>query len=72
MFSGSTWSGWTSLGGFVTSDPAIVNDGAGGVFVFGRGGGNDPYVQRFNGSAWSGWTNVGGEVIDSVRGMTAI
>ena len=58
-FNGSTWSGWQSLGGAVTSNPTAATD-AGGTFALVRGPDNALWVQHFNGSTWSGWQSLGG------------
>lgn len=55
-----TWSGWSSLGGSFTSDPAIVVDGSGVISLFGRGAETSFWVNRNAGGTWSGWVSLGG------------
>ena len=57
---GSGWTGWSSLGGFVTSDPAATSWGAGNFAVFARGTDNQIWWNRREGTAWTGWQAVGG------------
>ena len=37
LFNGVSWSGWTSLGGAITSNPSCTSDGAGKVICAARG-----------------------------------
>ena len=53
-------SGWESLGGVLTSTPAVSSWGATRADVFVRGSGNGLYQKTWNGTAWSGWTALGG------------
>lgn len=62
---GGNWSGWASLGGWVTSiDGARNADGR--LEVFARGGGNAVYNiwQVSAGGGWSGWGGLGGVLTD--------
>lgn len=59
------WTGWKSLGGYVTSDPAAVSFGTGKMTVFVRGG-NGTLNQRSTtdgGKTWSTWANLGGQLL---------
>jgi Repeat of unknown function (DUF346) len=53
-WNGSAWSGWTSLGGTITSSPAAVSWGSGRIDLFGIGSGGVVYHKYYSGS-WSGW-----------------
>lgn len=67
------WTGWTSLGGYITSDPvAGLNPGAAGgsgVEVFGRGGDNAVWhiAQTLAGGSFGAWTSLGGIVGTNVQ-----
>ncbi|WP_255947839.1 glycoside hydrolase [Streptomyces odontomachi] len=59
---GSGWSGWTSLGGDLTSDPAAIRYGD-RIEVFGRAAdGSVTTDTKASGGGWSGWTSLGGEL----------
>jgi hypothetical protein len=61
-WNGTSWSGWQSLGGKLTSAPGATATGNQiGVFVAGTSGAI--YYKHWNGAAWSGWVNVGGTVL---------
>jgi hypothetical protein len=55
----SNWSGWSSLGGQLTSPPWPVSSGA-GQFVFVRGTDNSMWYRKFLGPSWSAWYTLGG------------
>lgn len=56
-----TWSGtWQSLGGAVTSDPAVVVDATGTLWVFVRGPGDALWMRTFNTSGGTDWSSLGG------------
>jgi hypothetical protein len=60
-WNGSSWSGWSSLGGVATSGPAAITRG--NIYdVFVRGGDNAYYHKYFTpASGWSaGWERLGG------------
>ena len=57
--SGSGWSAWQSLGGYLTSDPAAVSRSAGKIDVFVRGGDNKLWERSYD-NGWGQWTSVGG------------
>ena len=57
---GATWSGWSSLGGQTSSNPAASSEKDGTIDLFRRGTDNALYTRHFNGSTWGGWTNLGG------------
>jgi hypothetical protein len=65
---GSTWTGWTDLGGDFQGTPAIVpvDDGgltSGGLeaFAISTSGQLETAAQSSPGSAWGGWTALGGD-----------
>lgn len=57
--------GWSraSLGGAVTSGPAVVAPTPGLVHVFARGGDGAVWTKRFYAGRWSGWSSLGGSVV---------
>jgi hypothetical protein len=58
--SGRSWHGWESLGGVLTSDPAVSSWAANRLDCFVRGTDSAMWHKWWNGSAWSGWENLGG------------
>lgn len=60
---------WESLGGVLTSDPAIVSWGPNRLDIFVRGEDNAMYQKLWNGS-WHGWKNLGG-VLTSAPAATS-
>ena len=56
---GSSWSGWESLGGVLTSAPAAVSWGNNRIDVFVRGTDNALHHKWWAGG-WSGWESLGG------------
>ena len=68
---GSGWSGWTSLGGYLTSSPAAASLGDGHVRVFGRGAAGELWSRELRGGQWSDWIGHGG-VLTAPPTATAI
>ncbi|WP_108718751.1 hypothetical protein [Miniimonas sp. S16] len=66
---GGGWSGWESLGGVLTSDPAAVSWSEGRIDVFVRGTDNALWHKWFAGG-WSGWESLGG-VLTSGPGVSS-
>lgn len=60
--SGSGWSGWSSLGGYFVSSPAVASLGAGHVRVFGAGADGALWTNEFAAGRWSGWSSLGGRL----------
>jgi hypothetical protein len=60
-WTGTSWSGWQSLGGKLTASPAATSDGH-KIDVFVRGTNAAVYQKYWSGSAWSGWISLGGQV----------
>ncbi|MEJ7764345.1 MAG: hypothetical protein WKF86_02520, partial [Acidimicrobiales bacterium] len=58
-WTGTTWSGWESLGGTLTSEPAAVSWGNNRIDVFVRGTDNAMWHKWWDG-AWRGWESLGG------------
>ena len=54
-----TWLGWESLGGTLTSDPAVASWSSGRLDVFARGTDNALWHKWFQ-NGWSGWESLGG------------
>jgi hypothetical protein len=57
--SGGSWSGWTSLGGTLTSSPTITSQNSSDLEVFIRGSDDGLWQDSYNGSSWSGWGSLG-------------
>jgi hypothetical protein len=55
----STWTAAESLGGTLTSQPAVASWAAGRYDVFARGADNAVWHKSFSGK-WSGWESLGG------------
>jgi spore germination protein YaaH len=51
---------WFSLGGVLTSSPAVTSSGASRTDVFARGTDNALWHRFWNGSTWSAWESLGG------------
>ena len=59
-FHGSSWSGWTNIGGATTSGGALASYN-GKLYAIVRGTDNGVYVNKMtNWGSWSGWSNIGG------------
>ena len=55
-----SWSGWESLGGQLTSAPAVSSDASGELNVFWRGTDNNLWHKWFNYPSWYGPESLGG------------
>ncbi len=62
QFSGSTWNGWKSIAGVITSSPSCTEDGMGNVFCGAVATTSALAVTKFNGTAWSALATVGGQL----------
>src|SRR5690606_25698360 len=62
---GQGWQGWESLGGVLTSAPAVSSWQTNRLDVFGRGTDNALYHKWWDGSRWSEWENLGGVLTSS-------
>jgi hypothetical protein len=56
----TTTTGWTLLGGMVTSGPGGSSWGASRLDVFVRGNDNGLFQRTWNGSSWGAWIALGG------------
>lgn len=56
-----TWLGWESLGGVVTSAPAVCSWSSGRLDVFARGT-DSALWHRWYDNGWSGWESLGGVI----------
>jgi hypothetical protein len=66
------WSQWNSLGGYVTSRPAIAYNNDGRLEVFARGGDKalwDNVQTSFDGP-WGGWRSFGGVLDEALTAFT--
>ncbi|MGI8964922.1 MAG: N-acetylmuramoyl-L-alanine amidase, partial [Limisphaerales bacterium] len=62
---GVGWSGWSSMGGSMASDPASVSGKYSSINVVARVGDNSIWHISWDGSVWSSWTALGGSLIGS-------
>ena len=63
-WNGSAWSGWSSLGGQLTSGPAAMARPGGIYDVFVRGTDNAIHHRAFTpAGGWSNWASLGGTFI---------
>ncbi len=53
---------WESLGGKITSNPAVVSWGANRIDVFARGTDGAVWHRWWNGRSWGGWESLGGKI----------
>jgi len=57
---GSSWSGWESLGGVLSSSPSAVSWGYNRIDVFAMDKDNAIVHKWWDGTSWSGWESLGG------------
>ena len=53
---------WESLGGIITSEPAVVSWGSNRLDVFARGTDGAVWHRWWDGRQWGGWESLGGEI----------
>ncbi|MCK5218431.1 hypothetical protein KAR10_02840, partial [bacterium] len=58
---GQTWQEWKSLGGHLTSDPAVVSDAYFSFHIFALGANNVLLHKYSVNKSWSNWNSLGGE-----------
>ena len=56
------WTGWQSLGGILTSDPAATSRNTGGITVFARGSDGAVWYRDYVGGSWGNWVSIGGQI----------
>ncbi len=63
-YTGSSWSGWQSLGGKLTSSPAATSPTSGVIDVFVRGTDSAIWERTTTngGTTWSNWASLGGQL----------
>src|SRR5207245_1910881 len=59
-WNGSSWGGWESLGGILTSPPTAVTWGPNRLDVFGVGTDSAVWHRWWDGMSWGGWESLGG------------
>lgn len=65
-WNGSTWTGWTSIGGFTLSAPEAVSWGTGRLDVFAVGGDSALWHRGWTSSGgWMPWETLGGQLSTS-------
>jgi surface antigen len=57
-WNGTSWTGFSGLGGNMASDPAVIVNG-GALNVFARGADGQIYTKYNSGSGWTGWASMG-------------
>jgi len=60
-YNGTSWSGWESLGGQLTSAPAATSPASGAIYVFARGTDGAIWEKPYS-NGWSSWRSLGGQV----------
>jgi peptidoglycan/xylan/chitin deacetylase (PgdA/CDA1 family) len=66
MWTGSTWSGWQSVGGQTYAAPSVARSPQGdGAWVFARGTGNGLYLNADAAVGGTAWHDLGGVLIDA-------
>jgi hypothetical protein len=61
-WNGTNWTGFSSIGGDMVSDPAVtVNGSALNVFALNKDG--QVYTKYNDGSGWTGWASLGGQTM---------
>jgi hypothetical protein len=65
---GQDWSGWSNLGGYLTSSPAAAFNSDGRLEVFVRGGDDGLWhiAQTSPAGAWGSWSSLGGAMQDKL------
>ncbi|HEU5376137.1 MAG TPA: cutinase family protein [Ktedonobacteraceae bacterium] len=63
-WNGSSWGGFSSMGGSTTSNPSSVSFN-GEMDIFIRGGDGQIYKKTWINNAWSGWNSLGGNMVGS-------
>jgi len=58
----ASWSSWETLGGSLSSDPAVASWAPRQLHVFARGDDGTLVHTSFDGTRWSGWESLGGEL----------
>ncbi len=59
----STWSGWESLGGIITTPSCVTSWGPNRLDVFARGTDSALWTKWWDGSSWKGWSSLGGIIV---------
>jgi hypothetical protein len=60
---GTTWSGWASLGGNITAQPGAVYQGSSTAYsVFARGTNGAVWARNHSSAGWGAWHTVGGNL----------
>jgi hypothetical protein len=54
------WFGWESLGGILTSNPAVASMTMGRLDVFARGGDRALWHRWYDTGGWANWESLGG------------
>ena len=58
-WNGTSWNGWSSLGGNMASNPTVIVNGT-TLDIFERGQDGQIYTEYNSSSGWSGWASLGG------------
>ena len=61
-YNGATWQSWESLGGILTSSPAVVTRG-GEIYIFARGNDGALWQISWTGTVWTKWQSIGGKLL---------
>ena len=69
-WTGSSWTTWRFLGGYLKSGPDCVSWERGRIDRFAIGGDSEIWHVWGNGSSWSSWENLGGSVPEDIDGLS--
>jgi len=61
-YDGKAWQTWESLGGILTSSPAVVTRG-GVIYIFARGNDGALWQISWTGTVWTKWQSIGGKLL---------
>ena len=64
-FFAATPAGWSSVGGRLTSNPAVASWTSGRLDLFARGADNGLWHRAWTGTAWQAWESIGGGLMSS-------
>jgi hypothetical protein len=65
IFAAPPPTGWSNLGGAVTSDPAAASAASGQVDAFARGTDGALWHRAWQGSTWGAWESLGGGIVSN-------
>jgi Uncharacterized protein conserved in bacteria (DUF2334) len=61
--SATGWSAWESLGGVITSAPAVTSPYNGAINLYVRGSDGALWSKQLSGGVWGDWSKIGGQLL---------